>query len=628
MKKYTKKNYKNLRKSRKSKNPKKSNKSRNSKNPKKCNKSRKSKNPKKSRKIFYLKGGGKKEHVAKLKQEIDVSDAAIVEIIEQLKKYKSTEDENKEVQAKNIERLEGQLKYYTGLLEEKRYVYNVLKRELEEEEKAKEERRMQIAAAVAKAKEERDRLDEISANAKVIQGSRMDAARAKIESPQAAQIQQERLEKVATVDEITELEEDIRKSEENIEEGEKQLEEIKKKISHVTTPPNELEDFRNLYNTLEKHIIGMKLNHSNLLVKYNTLKKKKAETDKKLQKRKAQQESSKAISNPDDEAVALAEKNKAEFLALLNAEEEAGKAKDDADKAKAAKVKAAKAKADADKAKAKADKFAQEEELRIASAAAKAKAKADKLAQDRQAAADAAEREAAYAAAAAAAAQEEEDIRNALALSLQEVSDNTQLAAQSSSGHLELEENLIARAQEDFQNFLMFQSKRVSQSDKNKEELAKLARQMQIEFDEFIESQYKNLSQYVGRDDLQENIRKMQIEFAEFLQNHIRIDKVLKQSSGIKAQPKKSSLNPNASTFTPTLPFSQIISSTNPWNPSNPNNPYASYFEEIKDISDEELRQRVEESDKERAEILRKNTEEANRLWTKRDGWIVKKDIG
>ena len=621
MKKYTKKNYKNLRKSRKSR------KSKNSKNPKKCNKSRKSKYPKKSRKIFYLKGGGKKEHVAKLKQEIDVSDAAIVKIIEQLKKYKSTEDENKEVQAKNIERLENQLKYYRGLLAEKKYVYNVLKRELEEEEKAKEERRMQIAASVAKAKEERDRLDEISANAKVRQDRRMDAARAKIESHQAAQIQQERLEKVATVDEITELEEDIRKSEENIEEGEKQLEEIKKTISHVTTPPNELKDFRNLYNTLEGHIIAMKLNHSNLLVKYNTLKKKKAETDEKLQKRKAQKESSKAIFNPDDEAVALAKKNEAEFLALLNAEEEAGKAKAAKAKADANKAKAAKAKADADKAKAKADKFAQEEELRIASAAAKAKAKADKLAQDRQAADDAAEREAAYAAAAAAAAQEEEDIRNALALSLQEVSDNTQLAAQSSSGHLELEENLIARAQEDFQNFLRrIQSKRVSQSDKNKEELA---RQMQSHFDEFIQSQYKHLSQYVGRDDLEENIRKMQIEFAEFLQNHIGIDKVLKQSSGIKAQPKKSSLNPSGSTFTQkTVPFSQIISYRNPQSPSDPNNPYASYFIGMEDISDEELRQRVEESDKERAEILRKNIEEANRLWTKRDGWIVKKETG
>ena len=624
MKKYTKKNYK---KSEKSNKYRKSRKSKNSKNPKKSNKSRKSKNPKKSRKIFYLKGGTKKDDVKKFKREIDESNRLRIMIIEEIEKYKATNYDNKEKQAENITYLEGQLNYYTGLLKQKEYLYNTLKKELEEEEKANEERRRQIADAVAKAKEERARVDEISQDVKVRQDLRVDAARAKIESSQAAEIQQERLDKVATVDEITELEEDIRKSKEHIEEGEKQLEEIKKKISNVTTPPNELEDFRNLENTLERYIIGKKLDHSNLLVKYNTLKLKKEEIDKKLKQRKAKQDKAKVIPNPDADAQARAKRNEDELLALLSAEEEAGKAKANT-KSAADKAKADKAKAAADKAKAAADKAAAD--------ADKAKAAADKAKADK-AVADAAKREAAAAAAAAdaaaeaakreaAAAQEEEDLQNALELSLQDVSDNTQLTAQSSSGHLELEENLIAGMQEEFQNFLMFQLQRLSQSDKNEEYLASLATQMQIEFDNFIQSQYEILSQHVAVDDLQENIRKMRMEFAEFLENHIGKDALLKQPSGVKVPPKKSSLNRNAKEFTPhtssftpeptiippgMVPFSEIISYTNPFHPLNPNNPYTSYYPEIEKLTEEELKQGVIENEKRTKEEQERRIESA-----------------
>jgi len=617
MKKYTKKNYK---KSEKSNKYRKSRKSKNSKNPKKSNKSRKSKNPKKSRKIFYLKGGTKKDDVKKFKREIDESNRLRIMIIKEIEKYKATNYDNKEKQAENIAYLEGQLNYYTGLLKQKEYLYNTLKKELEEEEKANEERRRQIADAVAKAKEERARVDEISQDVKVRQDLRLDAARAKIESSQAAEIQQKRLDKLATVDEITELEEDIRKSKEHIEEGEKQLEEIKKKISNVTTPPNELEDFRNLENTLERYIIGKKLDHRNLLVKYNTLKLKKEEIDKKLKQRKAKQDKAKVIPNPDADAQARAKRNEDELLALLSAEEEAGKTKAAADKAKADKAAADKAKAAADKAKAAADK--------AKAAADKAKAAADKAKADK-AAADAAKREAAAADAAkreAAAAQEEEDLQNALALSLQDVSDKTQLAAQSSSGHLELEENLIAGMQEEFQNFLMFQLQRLSQSDKNEEYLASLATQMQVEFDNFIQSQYEILSQHVAVDDLQENIIKMRMEFAEFLENNIGKDALLKQPSGVKVPPKKSSLNRNAKEFTPhtssftpeptiippgMVPFSEIISYTNPFHPLNPNNPYTSYYPEIEKLTEEELKQRVIENEKRTKEEQERRIESA-----------------
>jgi hypothetical protein len=601
MKKYTKKKSEKYNKYRKSK---KSNKIT---NPKKSNK---------SRKTFYLQGGGKKEYVQQLKQQLDSFYSQLDVIKKRIEAHKQNTTMDKDQLEKIISGWEYKIEQYTKMISEKEYIYNILKKEVEEEEK-EELRGRQIAAAVAKAKADRYKISE---DAKERQDLRVAEARAKTQSP-------------ATVDEITELERKIKEYEEDIKNQEETLKEINNRIFNETTDPEEVKGYEELYNDLKKNINGLKLKYNMLLAEHATLEMKKKETEKKLQKSKAKQDKAKASSNPDEDAEAKknADLYQAQLLAEIEAEEIAKKKEEDkkTDKKKKSKEKEAaekKAKEDAaaeKKAKEAADKKAKED----AAAEKKAKEDAEKKAKEDAAAEkkakEAAEKKAKEDAAAekkakkdakkkakedaAAAAQEEEELQRALAESLQK---KTPLAAQSSSRQLEQQENLIARMQEDFQKFLTEQYDRYSNIDGNEEVRAHLAEQIRSEFNKFIRSQYEILSQSIEDDVLGQIIEQMQKQFEDFLMN------IIIRPSGIKAPPRTSSLNRDALVFTPKqrglVPFQ--IPYKGPflgfW---QHHDPYASYNEYYSRIPSEVLKQQVLENERIIQEEQQKRIEEARR---------------
>ena len=547
MKKYTKKKSEKYNKYRKSK---KSNKIT---NPKKSNK---------SRKTFYLQGGGKKEYVQQLKQQLDSFYSQLDVIKKRIEAHKQNTTMDKDQLEKIISGWEYKIEQYTKMISEKEYIYNILKKEVEEEEK-EELRGRQIAAAVAKAKADRYKISE---DAKERQDLRVAEARAKTQSP-------------ATVDEITELERKIKEYEEDIKNQEETLKEINNRIFNETTDPEEVKGYEELYNDLKKNINGLKLKYNMLLAEHATLEMKKKETEKKLQKSKAKQDKAKASSNPDEDAEAKknADLYQAQLLAEIEAEEIAKKKEEDK---KTDKKKKSKEKEAAEK-KAKEDAAAEKK----AKKDAKKKAKED----------------------AAAAAQEEEELQRALAESLQK---KTPLAAQSSSRQLEQQENLIARMQEDFQKFLTEQYDRYSNIDGNEEVRAHLAEQIRSEFNKFIRSQYEILSQSIEDDVLGQIIEQMQKQFEDFLMN------IIIRPSGIKAPPRTSSLNRDALVFTPKqrglVPFQ--IPYKGPflgfW---QHHDPYASYNEYYSRIPSEVLKQQVLENERIIQEEQQKRIEEARR---------------